>query len=81
MENFFSTIAQVSFTIVGLFFVAITLDSETRDFWFNQKPHDRYTYLNFLVMLLPGFLALGGLISVADVFALSDNSLKNYFPS
>lgn len=64
MENFLSTIAQVSFTIVGLFFVAITSDFETRNFWLSRMPYNRYTYLTFLVMLFPGFMALTSLVSV-----------------
>jgi hypothetical protein len=66
METFFSTVAQISFTIVGLFYVAITLDSATRDYWFGQYPHSRYAYINFLVMLMPGFLSLGGLVIVGN---------------
>lgn len=63
MENFLSTIAQVTFTIVGLFFVAITSDVESRDFWLGRMPYNRYTYLNFLIMLFPGFMAVTGMVS------------------
>ena len=37
METLFSTGAQISFTIVGLFFVALTVDSESRKFWLGDK--------------------------------------------
>jgi len=66
METLFSTVAQISFTIVGLFFVALTVDSDARKFWFGQKPQSRYAYLNLLVMLFPGILALGGMVSMDE---------------
>ncbi len=66
METLFATVAQVSFTIVGLFFVALTVDAETRDFWFSQKTRSRYVYLNLLIMLLPGFLSLARLVTSKD---------------
>src|SRR5258706_14764314 len=64
MDTLFSTVAQISFTIVGLFFVALTEDSDSRKFWFGQKPQSRYAYLNLLVMVIPGVFALGGLVSL-----------------
>lgn len=63
MEQLFSTVAQVVFTIVGLFFVSLTFDANTRDFWFGQETNRRYVYINLLVMVFPGFLALGRLIA------------------
>lgn len=66
MEQLYSTVAQISFTIVGLFFVALTVDSETRNFWFGQKPQNRYAYLNLLDMLFPGLLSLGALLSSGE---------------
>jgi len=66
METLFSTVAQISFTILGLFFVVLTVDSETRTRWFNQNPENHYMRLNFLVMLVPGFLSLGGLINLGE---------------
>jgi hypothetical protein len=62
MEQLFPTVAQISFTIVGLFFVALTVEPESRDFWFGNKFNSRFAYINLLFMLLPGFLALGALM-------------------
>lgn len=66
MENFFSTISQITFTVIGLFFVSVTFDAETRKFWFYEKFYSRYTYFTFLVMLFPGFLSIGGLVSAKE---------------
>jgi hypothetical protein len=65
MENLFSTIAQISFTLVGLFYLALTLEAKSKDFWFGEKLQSRYVYLNLLFLLLPGFIALSGLIPSA----------------
>jgi hypothetical protein len=62
MEQLFSTVAQITFTIVGLFFVALTVEPESRDFWFSNKINSRFVAINLIFMLLPGFLALGGLL-------------------
>lgn len=66
METLFSTVAQISFTLVGLFVVALTVDSDSRIFWFGEKPQSRYAYLNLLIMLIPGLFALGGLVSLGE---------------
>lgn len=71
MEQLFSTVAQISFTIVGLFFVVLTLDSRTRDYWFGHMDRSRYAYLNLFVMLFPGLLSIGALVKVdAGISAL-----------
>jgi hypothetical protein len=66
MEALFATVAQISFTIVGLFFVVLTVDSDSRDFWSGQKPQSQYAYLNLLDMLLPGLFAVGALINLSE---------------
>ncbi len=62
METLLATTAQASFTFVGLFYLALTINSRTREFWFSEKLHSRYAYINLLFLILPGFIALSGLI-------------------
>ena len=37
LANLFSTVAQVTFGIAGLFFVALTIDEQRRTRWFDKK--------------------------------------------
>lgn len=62
METLFSTVAQISFTIVGLFFVAITVDPDSKDFWLGDKTLSQYVTVIFFMMLLPGLISIGWLI-------------------
>ncbi len=62
METLFSTVAQISFTLVGLFYLALTVDAKSKEFWFGERLHSRYAYLNLLFLLMPGFVALSALI-------------------
>lgn len=62
MDALFSTIAQISFTLVGLLFLSFTVDAKSRLFWFGKYPKNRYAYITVLYLILPGGLALGGLI-------------------
>lgn len=58
----FSTLAQVSFTVSGLMAVAIAGDSKRRDYWFGNESRSLFVYITFLLLLLPGFFSIGGLI-------------------
>ena len=58
----FSVLAQVSFTISGLLAIAIAGDADHRNYWFNDKTRSLFLYFNFLLLLLPGFISVGGLI-------------------
>jgi hypothetical protein len=62
METLFSTVAQLSFTIVGLFFVALTVDSDSRNFWLGDKALNKYVTVNFFILLLPGLLSVSWLV-------------------
>lgn len=62
MESLFSTIAQISFTLLGLFIVALTIDVKSRKFWFGEAHRRRYASIILLYTILPGLVALGGLI-------------------
>lgn len=67
MENLFSTVAEISFTLLGFLILVFTIDTKSRKFWFRQYPQSRYAYINILFMIMPGFLALGGLLpSISD---------------
>ncbi len=61
----FTTLAQVSFTVSGLMAVAIAGDSKRRDYWFGHEARSLFVYKSFLLLLLPGFVSIGGLIPSA----------------
>jgi MFS family permease len=63
LETLFTTLAQVSFTVSGLMAVAIAGDSNRRDYWFGHKSRSFFVYINFLLLLLPGFISLSALIT------------------
>jgi hypothetical protein len=65
MEALFSTVAQICFTIVGFFFVGLTVDAETRVYWLAKKERAQYVSLIFLNMLLPGLFPIGFLIPLS----------------
>lgn len=67
MLTLFTTLAQVSFTISGLLAVAIAGDSKRRDYWFVNKSRSLFVYLTFLILLLPGFISVGGLIPLTYI--------------
>lgn len=58
----FTTLAQVSFTVSGLMAVAIAGDEKRRDYWFGHEARSLFVYIGFLLLLLPGFISIGGLI-------------------
>jgi hypothetical protein len=58
----FTTLAQVSFTVAGLMAVAIAGDGDRRDYWFRHEARSLFVYVSFLLLLLPGFVSIGGLI-------------------
>src|SRR5215216_6208508 len=60
--TFFGTLAQVSFTVSGLMAVAIAGDSKRRDYWLGHESRSLFVSLSFLILLLPGFISIGGLI-------------------
>jgi hypothetical protein len=59
--NLFGTIAQISFGITGLLFVALTIDEQRIKRWFAKK-NVTFAALSFLMVVLPGFISLVGLI-------------------
>ena len=62
LTTMFSTLAQVSFTVSGLMAVAIAGDADRRNYWFGDKARSLFVYISFLLLLLPGFISVGGLI-------------------
>jgi len=62
LSTLFTTLAQVSFTVSGLMAVAIAGDSKRRDYWFGHEARSLFVYISFLLLLLPGFVSIGGLI-------------------
>jgi hypothetical protein len=61
LKDLFTTIAQVSFALTGLVFLALTLNDTTREFWFSET-NSAYVNLNLATLILPGIISLGGLI-------------------
>lgn len=61
LTNLFGTIAQVSFGIAGLLFVALTIDEQRKKRWFDPK-HVSFAAIGFLMVVYPGFVSLLGLI-------------------
>src|SRR5690348_4964154 len=66
MDSLFSTIAQISFTLLGLFVVALTIDAKSRKFWFGETHRRQYASITLLYTILPGLLALCGLVPPLD---------------
>ncbi|MBI5354475.1 MAG: hypothetical protein HZB50_17680 [Chloroflexi bacterium] len=62
LVSFFTTLAQISFTVAGLMAIAIAGDSKRREYWLENKSRSLFVYINFLILLLPGFISIGGLI-------------------
>lgn len=62
LNPLFSTVAQVAFTLTGLMFIAVAGDPENRKFWLGYRPRAVFVYICFMMLLLPGLLAIGGLI-------------------
>ena len=53
--------AQVSFAIAGLLFVALTIDEQRKRRWFDPK-NVAFTAMSFFMVVFPGFISLWGLI-------------------
>ena len=66
ITSFFTTLAQVSFTVSGLLAIAIAGDSKKRDYWFGHEFHSLYVQISFLLLLLPGFVSIAGLITISS---------------
>jgi hypothetical protein len=62
LTTFFTTLAQVSFTLSGFLAIAIAGDNKRRDYWFGNESRSLFIYVSFLLLLFPGFVSLGGLI-------------------
>jgi len=67
LTTLFNTLAQVSFTISGLMAVAIAGDSKRRDYWFGHEARSLYVRISFLLLVLPGFISIGGLIPLPGI--------------
>lgn len=61
LENLFGTMAQVSFSLAGLLFVALTIDEQRKKRWFDPK-NVAFTAMSFFMIVFPGFISLWGLI-------------------
>ncbi len=62
MSTFFTTIAQISFTIAGLIIVALAGDSETRHYWFGNRHRRLFAHTTLSLVLLPGLVSIFSLI-------------------
>ncbi len=73
VQDFYATVAQVSFTLLGLWWVLLQI---RHDAWFGDVAYRRGVYDISLYFLLPGMMSLGSLLAVQDptvwhaVFAL-----------
>jgi hypothetical protein len=61
MESFYSTVATLSFTLLGLWFVVLQLRWQE---WARDARSRRTAYSVFLALLSPGILSLGSQIAV-----------------
>lgn len=59
--NLFTTIAQVSFSLAGLLFVALTVSEQSHKRWFAPQ-NFTFSGLAFLMVVWPGFISLMGLL-------------------
>lgn len=73
LTNLFNTFAQVSFTVAGLLVLAIAGDSNQRTYWFGNEARSVYARQTILILLLPGFISLGGVIP-----PLTENSIPTW---
>ena len=62
LSSLFTTLAQVSFTLTGLLAIAVAGDNYRRVFWFGDKSRSTFISICFLLLVLPGFVSIGGLI-------------------
>lgn len=58
----FTTVAQISFTLAGFVVVVIMGDKVIRESWLQEKPRASYVFIVLLFLVMPGLIALGGLI-------------------
>lgn len=75
--DLFGTVAQVSFGIAGLFFVALTINEQRRTRWFD-KENFSFVGFSFVMIVLPGFISLVGLIPSMSLLFLSLFALLLY---
>lgn len=64
--SLFTTLAQVSFTVTGLLAIAIAGDNKIREYWFKHQSRSFYVQISFLLLLLPGFVSIGSLITISS---------------
>jgi hypothetical protein len=60
-QDFYATVAQASFTLLGLWWVLLQIRYEA---WFGDVAYRRAVYDISLYFLLPGMMALGSLLAV-----------------
>ncbi len=60
MESFYSTVATLSFTLLGLWFVVLQLRWQE---WVRDTNSRRTAYSVFLALLIPGIMSLGSQIA------------------
>ena len=70
MEKLLATVAQVSFTAIGLLLVVLAGDTDSRRFWFSHEYRSLHARATLLPLLLPGFVSVGALIPPVEVMAL-----------
>jgi hypothetical protein len=63
VQDFYATVAQVSFTLLGLWWVLLQIRYEA---WFGDVAHRRGVYDISLYFLLPGMMSLGSLLAVQE---------------
>ena len=63
VQDFYATVAQVSFTLLGLWWVLLQI---RHDAWFADVAYRRGVYDISLYFLLPGMMALGSLLAVQE---------------
>lgn len=62
---FFSTVAQVTFTLAGLLLIALAGDNKSRRFWFGHEPRAIFAYISFTLVVMPGIFSIGSLVFTA----------------
>jgi hypothetical protein len=62
-QDFYATVAQVSFTLLGLWWVLLQI---RHDAWFGDVAYRRGVYDISLYFLLPGMMSLGSLLAVQE---------------
>lgn len=78
LYGLFTIIAQVSFAIAGLLFLAITISEQRTKYWLDGE-NVNFLGQTFLMIVFPGFISLFGLVPHMHPTPLAASAIAFYF--